>query len=222
MLRVPKPRAQECRGTAGVAVPVPCRAAPSLCPASLRRGKSLPWHRRHTAMPAGLARAACTHQSRRRAVEGAAELFPDGGKRFPAAGGNIWIQLLLHVQPARPDLLLHGLRGVALPRRGSPCPRPMAGSSLPCPQPTGSLTVSPSHLEPRHPALGIPSARWHHSGLPVPIPSVLLPIPGHGGGSRCPPAPFVSLRKIDLEARWKSPAANRVRRCLTAAPRGST
>lgn len=46
--------------------------------------------------------------------------------------------------------------------------------------------------------------------------------PCHPRESLHPPVPFVSLRKIDLEARWKSPAANRVRRCLTAAPRCST
>lgn len=86
--------------------------------------------------------------------------------------------------------------------------------------------AAPCTVEPRQGstgALGIASLQRDPRG-PVPHPCSPWPglVPGRGGGSLHPPVPFVSLRKIDLEARWKSPAANRVRRCLTAAPRGST
>lgn len=120
------------------------------------------------------------------AVEGAAERFLDGGKRFPAAGGNIWIQLPLHVQPAGPDPLLHGTTGVALPRRDPPAPCPTAGSPVPCPHPTRSPTILPWR-SPR--PVGI--AR----GCRCPSPASCRPVPGRGGGSRCPPRSFCQPQK---------------------------
>lgn len=82
------------------------------------------------------------------AVQGAAEHFRDGGKRFPAAGGK-------HLDPipapraagqAGP-LLLHGVTGAALLQRDTAGPCPGLGVPGALPSRTSS-TASPSHWKP--------------------------------------------------------------------------
>lgn len=68
----------------------------------------------------------------------------------------------------------------------------------------------------RRAAAGLLHPRCPH---PIPVPGAARTILGRASTQRCL---LSASEKIDLEARWKSPAANRVRRCLTAAPRCST
>lgn len=73
--------------------------------------------------------------------------------------------------------------------------------------PAGSLShgwepraVSPSHPEPHHPALEVPSASRHRSGLPVPVPSILPPRPRPWRGEPLPaPLLLSASEKLTLK-----------------------